>query len=92
MDDLDGNKDMDENFVCGDCIPSEENIHQINADLGYSNWTLCNVLLLSQNYHYGKWLENIIFVVLLFGTLYMFVLLKLRTCKFEIWNFLFGIY
>ena len=34
MDDLDGNKDMDENFVCGDCIPSEENIHQINTDLG----------------------------------------------------------
>ena len=38
MDDLDGsNDDMGENFVYDDGIPYEENIHQINADLGYSH-------------------------------------------------------
>ena len=90
MDNL--SNDMDGNFVYGDDISSEKNIHQINVDLGYSHWTLCNVLLLPQNYHYGKWLGNIIIcVVLLFGTLCMFVVLKLGSCKFEIWNLSFDI-
>ena len=31
---------MDENFVYGDDIPYEENIHQINVDLSYSHWPL----------------------------------------------------
>ena len=92
MDDLDGSNDMGENFVYNDGIPYEENILQINTDLGYSHWTLCNLLLLSQNYLCEKWLENIIIcVVLLFGTLCMFVVLKLGSCKFEIWNLSFDI-
>ena len=33
--DLDGSNDMDVNFVYDDDILSEENIHQINANLGY---------------------------------------------------------
>ena len=86
MDDLDGSNDMGENFVYNDGIPYEENILQINTDLGYSHWTLCNLLLLSQNYLCEKWLENIIIcLVLLFGTLCMFMVLKHGTCKFEIW-------
>ena len=36
MDDLDGSNDIDENFVYGESLPLEENIHQINEDLGYS--------------------------------------------------------
>jgi hypothetical protein len=36
IDDLDGSKDMDENLICGEGLPLEENIHQINEDLGYS--------------------------------------------------------
>ena len=36
MDDLDGSNDMDENLVYGKSLPLEENIHQINEDLGYS--------------------------------------------------------
>ena len=35
MDDLDGSNDMDGNLVCGEGLPLEENIHQINEDLGY---------------------------------------------------------
>ena len=66
--------DMDGNIVYGEGLPLEENIHQINEDLGYSRWT--NVLLLSQDYHCGKWLGNIIIcVVLLFGILCMFVIM-----------------
>ena len=76
MDDLDGSNDMDESLVYGEGLPLEDNIHQINDDLGYSHWTISNVLLLSQNHHYGKWLGNIlIYVVLLFGTLCMFVVM-----------------
>jgi hypothetical protein len=37
MDDLDGSNDMDQYFVYGDDIPSEENVHQINAYLCYSH-------------------------------------------------------
>ena len=33
--DLEGSTDMDGNFVYDDDILSEENIHQINANLGY---------------------------------------------------------
>jgi hypothetical protein len=36
MDDLDAINNMDGTFVYGDEIPSEKNIHQIDADLGYS--------------------------------------------------------
>ena len=35
MDDLDGSNDMDANFVYGDDVTSDENIHQINSDFGY---------------------------------------------------------
>ena len=35
MDDLDGSNDMDENLVYGEGLPLEENIHQINEDLGF---------------------------------------------------------
>ena len=35
MNDLDGSNDMDENLVCGKGLPLEENIHQINEDLGF---------------------------------------------------------
>jgi hypothetical protein len=35
MDNL--SNDMDGNFVYGDDISSEKNIHQINVDLGYSH-------------------------------------------------------
>ena len=35
MDDLDGSNDMDENLVYGEGLPLEENIHQINKDLGF---------------------------------------------------------
>ena len=38
---------MDGNIVYGEGLPLEENIHQINEDLGYSHWTISNVLLLS---------------------------------------------
>ena len=76
INDLDGSNGMDENLICGEGLPLEENIHQINEDLGYSRWTISNVLLLSQNYHCGKWLENIIIcVVLLLGTLFTFVVM-----------------
>ena len=37
MDDLDGSNDMDENLVYDKGLPLEENIHQINKDLGYSH-------------------------------------------------------
>ena len=37
MDDLDGSNDMDENLVYGEGLPLEDNIHQINDDLGYSH-------------------------------------------------------
>jgi hypothetical protein len=37
MDDLDGSNDMGENFVYNDGIPYEENILQINTNLGYSH-------------------------------------------------------
>jgi hypothetical protein len=33
--DLDGSNDMDENLVYGEGLPLEENIHQINEDLGF---------------------------------------------------------
>ena len=67
---------MDENIVYGEGLPLEENIRQINEDFGYSRWTISNMLLLSKNYHYGKWLWNIIIcVVLLFGILYKFVIM-----------------
>ena len=67
---------MDGNIVYGEGLPLKENIHQINEDLGYSRWIISNVLLLSQNYHCGKWLGNIIIcVVLLFGTLCIFVVM-----------------
>ena len=46
--------DMDENIVYGEGLPLEENIHQINEDIGYSSWTISNVLLLLHNYHCGK--------------------------------------
>jgi hypothetical protein len=36
MDDLDGSNNIDENLVYGESLPLEENIHQINEDLGYS--------------------------------------------------------
>jgi hypothetical protein len=36
-DDLDGSNDMGEHFVYGDDILFEENIYQINVDLGYSH-------------------------------------------------------
>ena len=76
MDDLEGSNDMDENLIYGKGLPLEENIHQINEDLGYSHWTISNVLLLSQNYHCEKWLGNIIiYVVLLFETLCTFVVM-----------------
>ena len=76
MDDLDGSNDMDKSLVYGEGLPLEDNIHQINDDLGYSHWTISNVLLLPQNHHCGKWLGNIlIYVVLLFGTLCMFVVM-----------------
>ena len=55
MDDLDGSND-----IYGECLPLEDNIHQINDDLGYLHWTISNVLLLSQNDHCGKWLGNIL--------------------------------
>ena len=68
--------DMDENILYGEGLPLEENIHQINEDLDYLCWTISNVLLLSQNYHCRKWLGNIIIcVVLLFVTLYTFVVI-----------------
>ena len=35
MDDLEGSNDMDENLVYGEGLPLEENIHQINEDLGF---------------------------------------------------------
>jgi hypothetical protein len=35
MDDLDGSNSMDENLVCGEGLPLEENILQINEDLGF---------------------------------------------------------
>ena len=60
MGDLDENNYIDENFVYNDDIPSKENIHQINTNLNYSHSILCNVLLLSQNYHCRKWLGDII--------------------------------
>ena len=92
MDDLEGSNDMDENLIYGKGLPLEENIHQINEDIGYSHWTISNVLLLSQNYHCEKWLGNIIiYVVLLFEILCTFVVLKLGTWKFEIWNLSFDI-
>ena len=37
MDDLDGSNDMDENLVYGEGFSLEDNIHQINDDLGYSH-------------------------------------------------------
>ena len=45
MDDLDGSNNIDENLVYGESLPLEKNIHQINEDLGYSRWTISNVLL-----------------------------------------------
>ena len=36
MDDLDGSNDIDKNLVYGEGLPLEENIYQINEDLGYS--------------------------------------------------------
>ena len=36
MDDLDGSNNNDENLIYGKGLPLEENIHQINEDLGYS--------------------------------------------------------
>ena len=35
MDDLDGSNDMDENLVYDEGLPLEDNIHQINDDLGF---------------------------------------------------------
>ena len=35
MDDLDGSNDIDENLVYGEGLPLEDNIHQINDDLGF---------------------------------------------------------
>jgi hypothetical protein len=35
IDDFDGSNDMDENLICGEGLPLEENIHQINEDLGF---------------------------------------------------------
>uniref|UniRef100_A0A2N9IKD3 Uncharacterized protein n=1 Tax=Fagus sylvatica TaxID=28930 RepID=A0A2N9IKD3_FAGSY len=35
MDDLDGSNDMDENLVYSEGLPLEDNIHQINDDLGF---------------------------------------------------------
>ena len=35
MNDLDGNNDMDENLVYGEGLLLEDNIHQINDDLGF---------------------------------------------------------
>jgi hypothetical protein len=35
MDDLNGSNDMDENLVYGEGLPLEDNIHQINDDLGF---------------------------------------------------------
>ena len=35
MDDFDGSNDMDENLICGEGLPLEENIYQINEDLGF---------------------------------------------------------
>jgi hypothetical protein len=35
IDDLDGSNGMDENLICGEGLSLEENIHQINEDLGY---------------------------------------------------------
>ena len=68
--------DIDENIIYGEGLPLDVNIHQINEDIGYSRWTISNVLVLSQNYHCGKWLGNIIiYVVLLFGILCMFVVI-----------------
>ena len=37
MDDLDGSNDMDKILVYGEGLPLEDNIHQINDDLGYSH-------------------------------------------------------
>ena len=54
MDDLDGSNDIDENLFYGESLSLEENIHQINEDLGYSRWTISNVLL----YHKITIVEN----------------------------------
>ena len=68
--------DIDENIIYGEGLPLEENIHQINEDIGYSYWTISNVLLLSQNYYCGKWLRKIIIcVMLLFRILCIFVVM-----------------
>ena len=77
MDDLDGNNDIDENLIYGESLPLEKSIHHINEDIGYSRWRISNVLFCHKiNYHCRKLLENIIIcVVLLFGTLYMFVVI-----------------
>ena len=54
------------------------------------------MLLLSQNHQCGKWLGNIlIYVVLLFGTLCIFVIiwyenLELESLKFEICHLVFS--
>ena len=95
MDDLDGSNDMDGNLVCGEGLPLEENIHQINEDLGYLRWTISNVLLLSQNYHCGKWLGKhyYLYSVIIWKIMYVcgYIVLKLGTWKFEVWNLSFGI-
>jgi hypothetical protein len=35
MNDLDGSNDIDKNLVYGEGLPLEDNIHQINDDLGF---------------------------------------------------------
>ena len=35
MDDLDGSNDMDEKLVYGEDLPLEDNIYQINNDIGF---------------------------------------------------------
>ena len=93
MDDLDGSNDIDENFVYGDSLPLEENIHQINEDLGYSRWTISNCYFVTKlplwkmvGKHY--YLCSVIIWNIMYVCGYM--VLKLGTWKFEICHLVFS--
>ena len=82
MDDLDGSNDIDENFVSGESLPLEENIHQINKDLGCSHRTISNVLFCQKiTIVENGWEHYYLCSVIILNIIYVcgYVVLKLKT-------------
>ena len=89
MDDLDESND-----IYGEGLPLEDNIHQINDDLGYSHWTISNVTFVTKSSLWkmvGKYFD--LCSVIIWNIMYVcgYVVLKLGIWKFEVWNLSFGI-